>query len=343
MLNEAKLAQCLDGIVDIQRHQLGMTASATPGQRLLKSQNVDAVKSGQSNLTTRITNMERKAITNPLTVSDPLSQPYRTEIDPGTRRTLKVRDALRSFSITEGSVYMPKKNTVTHGSPIIQPGQNSAVGEADMTFTNVSAPLVTFAHIVNASNQVLDDSANLDALISTELVHGLGLEIEDQILNGDGAGESLDGLLSNASPLSPNSPAVSGATDTIRYAMKQIIVADYEPTHIVLNPEDLYDIDTRTANVADDAAYTAILPRFAGHEMMGLWGLPVIETNSIAQGTFLVGDFARSAVLFDQGAAQISISSQHAQNFTKNMVAIRALERLALVVINPLGLVTGSL
>ena len=56
-----------------------------------------------------------------------------------------------------------------------------------------------------------------------------------------------------------------------------------------------------------------------------------------------VGDFHRAAILFSRQEAVIEIARHDANNFTKNMLTVKATERLALVVTNPLALVKGSL
>jgi len=60
-------------------------------------------------------------------------------------------------------------------------------------------------------------------------------------------------------------------------------------------------------------------------------GRPVAVTNSIASGTFLVGSSA-TALIRDRMEAVVEISDSHPDYFIKNMLAIRAVERLTLQV-----------
>ena len=57
---------------------------------------------------------------------------------------------------------------------------------------------------------------------------------------------------------------------------------------------------------------------------------------------FLVGDFERAATLYDRHAPRIEVSTEHADFFTRNLVAIRAEERLALVTKNSDAMVYGA-
>jgi HK97 family phage major capsid protein len=73
-----------------------------------------------------------------------------------------------------------------------------------------------------------------------------------------------------------------------------------------------------------------------------LWGLPVVPTPAMPQGDFLVGALALAAQIYDRMSPEVLISTEHADFFTKNLVAIRAEARLALTVKRPAALVYGS-
>jgi HK97 family phage major capsid protein len=57
---------------------------------------------------------------------------------------------------------------------------------------------------------------------------------------------------------------------------------------------------------------------------------------------FLVGAFLTAATIYDRMDAEVLISSEDADNFTKNMLTVRAEKRLALAVKRPAALVTGD-
>ena len=63
----------------------------------------------------------------------------------------------------------------------------------------------------------------------------------------------------------------------------------------------------------------------------------------MAAGTALVGAFKTAAQLFRKGGLRVEASNSHSDFFTKNLVAIRAEERLALAVYRSaaFGTVTG--
>lgn len=73
-----------------------------------------------------------------------------------------------------------------------------------------------------------------------------------------------------------------------------------------------------------------------------LFGLPVVATTAIAKDKFLVGDFRRAANLYDREQANVALSTEDGDNFVRNMVTIRAEERLGLAVKNPTALSFGD-
>ena len=60
------------------------------------------------------------------------------------------------------------------------------------------------------------------------------------------------------------------------------------------------------------------------------------------EGEFLVGNFQMAAMLWDREDAVVDISTEDRDNFIKNMVTIRAEERLGLEVSRPEALIYGD-
>jgi len=74
-----------------------------------------------------------------------------------------------------------------------------------------------------------------------------------------------------------------------------------------------------------------------------VWGLTIVPTTSIGSGVFLVGSGSGAASeIRDRMEMQVEISTEHQDYFVRNMVAIRAEKRLALIVKRPNSYVTGS-
>jgi HK97 family phage major capsid protein len=66
------------------------------------------------------------------------------------------------------------------------------------------------------------------------------------------------------------------------------------------------------------------------------------SSNSLEPGEFLVGGFRAAAQIFDRMDIEILVSSEDRDNFIKNMLTVRAEERVALAVKRPQALVYGT-
>ena len=74
-----------------------------------------------------------------------------------------------------------------------------------------------------------------------------------------------------------------------------------------------------------------------------LFDLLVIPTTSMSVGVFLVGSGNSAASeIRDRQELVVEVSTEHANFFTQNLIAIRAEKRLCLLVKRPNSYVTGS-
>jgi HK97 family phage major capsid protein len=209
--------------------------------------------------------------------------------------------------------------------------------QSSFVFVGQQAPVRTLAHWEAAHRNVLADEPQLRSIIDNELMYGLRLQEDDQILNGDGTGENLTGVLETSGIQTydwsdgENLPVVDTMADAIRRAATLSFLAYYEPTGVVLNPLDWEKIElTKDSN----GQYLVAVSVAMGGEPR-VWRLPVVESPAIAEGTALVGAFGTGAQLYDREQASIRISEQHSDFFVRNAVVILAEQRLALAVKRP--------
>jgi HK97 family phage major capsid protein len=71
--------------------------------------------------------------------------------------------------------------------------------------------------------------------------------------------------------------------------------------------------------------------------------LPVVATNAIPAGEFLVGAFQDGATLYDRMGVEVLMSTENDDDFEKNLVSIRIESRVALAVFRPDAFITGDL
>ncbi|MEL0099118.1 MAG: phage major capsid protein, partial [Opitutae bacterium] len=217
--------------------------------------------------------------------------------------------------------------------------------KSSLSFVGQQAPVRTIAHWEAAHRNVLSDEPQLRGIIDNELLYGLRLMEDQQILNGSGTSDELNGILNDTNiqsyihPIYAPDYIASAATpttadtkaDAVRRALTLAYLANYEPTGVIVNPMDWEDIEL-TKN--SQGTYLLAMSVAAGAEQR-VWRVPVIDTPAIAQGTALVGAFGTGAQLYDREAASIRISENYDDFFTRNAIVILAEERLALAVKRP--------
>jgi len=309
------------------------------GEMLTKSEMFQAMQSGRA----KYARVEVKAIINATGQNQPLVADARV---PGIvampNRILTIRDLLPIGRTVSNLIQYTRENTFTNnaGPQFDSPSsyENVTKPESNITFTLENAPVVTLAHWIPVSRQVLDDAPQLQSYVNGRLMYGMKLIEEDQLLNGDGLTGNISGLLDSGNFTAYNR-ATTGDTniDTLRRAITQCALSEFTPDAIVLNPQDWEEIEL-TKN--SDQSYIMANPvMMAGPT---LWGKRVVATNSIQSGTFLVANFGLGAQLWDRMDAAVAISYEDGDNFKKNMATLLAEERIALTVFRPSAFISGS-
>ena len=252
---------------------------------------------------------------------------------------LFIRDLLSWGRTTSNSIEFVKETGFTNSADVVSENPTNEKPESNITFDLDSAPIATIAHWIRASKQVLADVGMLQAYINGRLTYGLKLKEEAQLLKGSGVGLNIEGLYTQATAYANPGVTVQAETaiDRLRIALLQVTLAEYDADGIVLSPIDWASIElTKTT----DNAYLFATPR--GLAAPGLWGRPVVATQSLDADEFLVGAFAMGAQGWDREDANITVSNQDRDNFVKNMVTILCEERIGLTVFRPEAFVKGD-
>ena len=186
----------------------------------------------------------------------------------------------------------------------------------------------------------MSDSSQIESYINARLLYGLLLKEETQILLGSNSAGEYNGIQTQATTYTVESPQLTNEIDILRDCVTQCQVAEYSPNFLVLNPADWDSIQRRKVGSADDR-YVYGDPN-QSWLATPIWGLTPVITNSQTAGTFLMGD-SMGCMVFDREQSAIEIAYEHSDYFTKNMAAIRAELRGCVAVFRTEAFITGSL
>lgn len=251
-------------------------------------------------------------------------------------RTLTVRDLITQGQMDGNTLEYVKETGFTNNAAPVAEGAPKP--QSDIKFDLVTTTAKVIAHHMKASRQILDDASQLRSYIDGKLLYGLKFKEENQLLNGDGTGQNLLGIIPQASAyVAPLTLANATKIDKLRLAMLQAILAEFPATGHVLNPIDWTEIE-----LTKDSTGQYILANPQGLAQPTMWGLPVVQTQAITVGKFLTGAFKLGAQVYDRWASRVEVATENEDDFVKNLVTILCEERLALAVYRPEAFVYGG-
>lgn len=265
---------------------------------------------------------------------------HRPGIVPGATRMMTVRSLVAPGTTSSNNVEYVRETGFTNAAAPVSENPSTGKPYSEIIYALAQAPVRTIAHMFKASRQILDDLSGLQSQIDARARYGLMISEENQLLLGNGTGNNLSGMVTLAQAFGYESGMTVTAEqriDRLRLAILQVHLADYPATGIVLNT-----LDWAMIELLKDGENRYLISRPADGAEPRLWGLPVVSTNSMTLDNFLVGAFSLACQIFDRATAEILVSTENDKDFEKNMVSIRAEERLAFAVTRPEALVTGQ-
>jgi len=255
------------------------------------------------------------------------------------QRRVYLRDLIPTVPVTSDKVDFTKQSVNTHAAAAVAAGAQKP--KSTYTIKRETATIAVIAHMSEAIDRsLLADFDSAVRFLDYVMVAGVLDEEEDQILNGSGVSPNLTGIL-NTVGIQTQARGVLPHFDTVLKGMTKIRNSNFEPTAIVLNPNDWEEIRlTRTA----DGEYIQGAPFEPGAEQ--LFGKQVLTTTAIAEGTGLVGAFDLGATVYDREQARVSFTetglgdTAGQELFDRNQVRFRGESRIGLGVAFPLAFCT---
>jgi HK97 family phage major capsid protein len=289
----------------------------------------------------------RVEVKNTLTGSDTNVAPDRKPgVVGGAYLPFTMENLLPSTSTSSNAIEFTKEAAFTNSAA--EAAEGAAKAESALTWSLVNMPVSTVAHWIKISKQLAADNTALSAYVNTRMRYGVNQKVDTQLVVGDGTAPNISGTYDTgnftahgytAAALTAISATTLRRIMLIRKVMADLYVAGYPADAIVLNPADWATIEIELFTTA--AGQTLYNINAAGQAF--LFGLPVIQAIGMAADTFQVGRFSEAYMVYNREGVVVEMSDSDSDNFTKNLITLRAERRLALATEKPAAVRGGDL
>ena len=221
--------------------------------------------------------------------------------------------------------------------------EGSAPTDSEFQLTAEDAVVQKTTAVMTISQEMLDDTPGLSSYLSQRLPGKINTVIDDQLIGGSGTSPNLLGLLNGGTVFAAGgfANAIESAQelDVLYVAMNQLAVANFAATGIVLNPTDFHKIallkDTTNEYLRGNSLISA-------DGFFRINGVPVFMNNKLAAGNFIVGDFAQGSQVWQREGLRVDFGYEDGDNFSKYLVSVRGIARIAHSVYLPNAYSRGS-
>ena len=288
-------------------------------------------------------NKLRVEVKNTLVGSDTNVAPQRNAgIVAGAYLPFSMEALLPSTTTSSNAIEYTKEASFTNSAA--EAAEGAAKAESALTWSLVNMPVSTVAHWIKISKQLAADAPALAAYVNTRMRYGVDQKVDTQLVVGDGVAPNISGTYDTGNFTAHGiADAALGATFKkfvlIRKVMAALYAAGYPADAIVLNPADWAAMEIELMTTA--AGQTLYSVSEGGQPR--LFGLPVVQAIGMAADTFQVGRFSTAYMVYNREGVVVEMSDSDSDNFTKNLITLRAERRLALATEVPAAVRGGDL
>jgi HK97 family phage major capsid protein len=270
------------------------------------------------------------------------------EYQPGIVETLfqrlTVADLLSSEPTNAAQVRYVREGTATNAADAVSEG--SAKPESTLAFSEEVVPVRKIATFLPVSDEMLEDAPSVESYLNSRLGLFVQIKEEQQLLRGNGTAPQIQGIIgaSGVNTITVSGTAGTAITENIFTVMNNTRGSSLlDPDAIIVHPTQYAAMRLSKDGQSQFFGGGPWLPPTAGASQFAAgsyWGVPVVVSTAVGAGTALVGSFREAARIYRRGGLTVEASNAHSDYFQKNLVALRAEERLALAIYRPSAFTT---
>lgn len=243
------------------------------------------------------------------------------------RIDLVIRDLFGAETIS-GSTLVYLVEGAMEGEPAetAEGAKKAQVHFADPDPKTVSLKKIT--EFIKESDEYINDYPFLASAINGRLLYALGLKEQNTLVTDLLATSGIQ-----TGSIAASATATAIADEILKAAMDVQEQSGFPATAIAMNPTMWYNL--RVAKDGENRYYGGGF--FGPQSVPNLWGFPVCVTPSIAASKIVVGAFKTCGSVVSRDGVSVEATNSNEDDFIKNLMTIRAEERLALAVRRPAG------
>jgi HK97 family phage major capsid protein len=281
-------------------------------------------------------NLIRKAVFSQLTGGSPgqsfdIPATRDNRIGEDARRPLRLLDRLPHLRINSNALEFQQLNSYVAQADY-QSSEGATKSESDPPFRLETARILTIAHYVRASEQVLADAPMLGNYLSDLMAYGVTSKVEREVVSGANA-TRIEGLVTQATTYAP---IAMRAPDQISEAAASLGASSYMADLVILHPNTWHRLRTERAT---DNQYVA--GGWDSPASPTVWSLPIVTTPSLTAGQAIVLDSSAVAIL-DRMETTVEIG-RNGNDMIENMVTILGETRVGFAAFSPSGILKLTL
>lgn len=249
---------------------------------------------------------------------------------------LNIENLFAHAPISENTfLYMPL--TVTGNAGFIAEG--SAKPETTFNVTAKTGQVKTIATWTKVSEQLFADKSQLINILDNNLTHAVDVTVQNQLISGDGLGENLGGIskVGNFTDYVTSSGTATNTVDLLRNVAFKMRGSNIDNLTILINWSD-WSALLGLKSTTNEYLINGILDPVK----QTIYGIPVVLSSAMTAGKFAMGNFKMGGIVFDKTSMALEID-RTGDDFTKNLITIRAERRLGFAVVQPKAICYGDL
>lgn len=266
-------------------------------------------------------------------------------------RKLQIAELFAQGATTSNQISYIKETAFQNGAAGVAEG--GAKPQSDDTIARVSEQVGKIAHFLKTTDELVQDAPAYQSFLQNRLVFGVKLKEDGDLLNGTGY-PTVPGVLGRSGLQTAVASEATGTladpTLVLDDIYEQITAirsnAFVEPDAIVINP-----LDWMHLRLAKDAnkqyfsggPFTGAYGNGGYSNVDAVWGLRAVISPAIAAGTTLIGGFQECGQIFRRQGVTVEMTNSNVDDFTNNLITVRAEERLALAIYRAGGFGTTTI